>query len=487
MKRMSKVFAVLAIVLVATFSASADNSKKISNDKVTVTICDLAPNADMTALKACYTVTVAPDAVEPCESIILTPTIKVNGKKEVVEVIVVNGSGKLGSTKWVECKVYEVCDPNKVRFVTLKKSEDLVIKSCYDIPFESWMDDASFDVTTQRVTYSPKCIKPYPGEEFICEIPYLTEPLEIMAVPQPYVPQFEAAEKRVVETKLYYPVNGIQKVTTYLRNADALAVIDALDEPGYDVKSVTINGWASPESSVSYNQNLSNNRAKTLKKIIADKYKFNESVYVVNGKGEYWGEVEEYINNSEEPVIANNRDALKAALASTDDLDKKEAAIKKVAGGKPYANIFKAVYPTSRFADCVIEYTAKEFTLEDAKLIYKNNPKDLAADSYALWAMQEFDEDVVKKALEIYPDDQKLNAVIATIEYQNGNYEKAAECYKNAGNDPVIMNNLGCCYLKLGNAEAAKACFEKAGDSREAASNAKEVRRVVLNNKYFAK
>lgn len=60
MKRMSKVFAVLA------------------------------PDADMTALKACYTVTVSKDAVEPCESIIITPTVKINDNKVVVEIIVVN-------------------------------------------------------------------------------------------------------------------------------------------------------------------------------------------------------------------------------------------------------------------------------------------------------------------------------------------------------------------------------------------------------------
>lgn len=487
MKRMSKVFAVLAIVLVATFSASADNSKKISNDKVTVTINDLAPDADVAVLKANYTVKVSKDAVEPCESIIITPTVKINDNKVVVEIIVVNGSARLGSTKWLECRIFEACDPNRVRFVTLKENEDLVIKSDFDIPFESWMDGAEFDVTTQKATYNPNCIKAAPGEEFVCEIPYLAEPLQINAQIQPYTPAFEASEKRVVSTKLYYPVNGIQRVVSYLRNAAALAVVDALDEPGYAVKSVVINGWASPEASVAYNQKLSVNRANALQKIIADKYKFDQSVYVVNGKGEYWGEVEEYINTSDEAVIANNREALKAALASTDDLDKKEAAIKRVAGGKPYANIFKAVYPTSRFADCVIEYTANEFTLADAKVIYGNNPKDLAADSYAFWAIQEYDESVVSKALEIYPNNKNLNAVVAGMEYQKGNYEKAAKCYEKAGNDPAVLNNLGCCYLKLGKAEAAKACFEKAKGSPEAVANAKEVRKVVLNNKYFAK
>ena len=65
MKKLSTLFAAVALVLVATFSASAaDNSYKVGNDKVTVTITDLAPNAEGTALIACYDIDVAADAVD---------------------------------------------------------------------------------------------------------------------------------------------------------------------------------------------------------------------------------------------------------------------------------------------------------------------------------------------------------------------------------------------------------------------------------------
>ena len=54
MKKLSTLFAAVAIMLVATFSANAaDNVYKVGHDKIAVTITDLAPNANGTALVAC--------------------------------------------------------------------------------------------------------------------------------------------------------------------------------------------------------------------------------------------------------------------------------------------------------------------------------------------------------------------------------------------------------------------------------------------------
>ena len=490
MKKLSTLFAAVALMLVATFSASAvENAYKVGNGKVTVTISDLAPNADGTALIACYNIDIAADAIDECSSLVITPLVRDNdNNKKLIEMIVVNGESRKINSEWLQRVCYDVCDPNSVRFFKVKEGEALHVKTCTQVPYEDWMDDgAAFYITTQKATYKPNCIHNYPGEEYICDIPYLSEPLVVDPVLAPVPMEANLEASRVLRTKLYYPVNVTKKVDNYLENAEALALLNTLDKGNFEVTSVHIEGWASPEATVPYNQNLSNNRAKTVKNIIAEQYNFPQDVYTTQGNGEYWDSVIEYVNTTEEPVVAASRAAIQDAIAANGDLDKREAAIKKIDGGKPYKAIFDAVYPRSRFAEAVVTFKNKGYNKADFMDLYKADPANLSADEYVLLIQDGASQDVVDNALKLYPDDARLAAVAAEKAYENGDLDKAIDLYKKAGNTEEVMNNLACCYLKKGEAELAKACLEKAENLKVAETNANELRKVVLNNKYFGK
>ena len=490
MKKLSTLFAMVALMLVASFSASAvENSYKVGNDKVTVTISDLAPNATGTALIACYNIDVAADAIDECSSLVITPLVRDNNNnKKLIEMIVVNGQSRKVNTEWLQRVCYGVCDPNNVRFYTLKEGEALHVKTCTQVPYEEWMEDgAAFYITTQKATYKPNCIHNYPGEEYICDIPYLSEPLVVDPVLAPVPMEANLEGTRVLRTKLFYPVNVTRKVDNYLENAEALELLNTLDRGNFEVTSVAIEGWASPEATVAYNQNLSINRAKTVKSIISDKYNFPQDVYSVKGNGEYWDSVIDYVNNTDEPVVAENRAAIQDAIAANGDLDKREAAIKKIAAGKPYRAIFDAVYPRSRFAEAVVTFKNKGYNRSDAMTLYKADPSNLSADEYILLIQDGASEDVVNSAVKLYPNDQRVAAAAAAKAYEDGNIDKAIDLYKKAGNSEEVMNNLACCYLKKGDYENAKACLEKLSDSKLSETNANELRKVYLNNKFFNK
>ena len=490
MKKLSTLFAAVALMLVATFTASAvDNTYKVGNGFVTVTVSELAPSADGKTLVTCYNMDVAPEVFNDCASVILTPLIRdVDGHKNLIEVVVVSPEGAKINTEWLESQCYNVCDPNRVRFVTARKGETAHVKTCTNIPYDSWMDDgAAFYVTTQQVTFKPNCIKNYPGEEYICDIPYLARPLVVDPVMAPIPVEAKLEGTRVLRTKLFYPVNVTKKVDNYLENAEALELLNTLDRGNFEVTNVAIEGWASPEATVAYNNRLSENRAKTVKNIIADKYNFPQDVYSVSGNGEYWDSIIDYVDNSEEPVIASNRDALKDAIASNGDLDKREAAIKKIDGGKPYKNIFDAVYPRSRFAEAVVTFRNKGYNQDDCMKLYKADPKNLSADEYVLLIQDGASQDVVDNAVKLYPNDPRVAAVAAAKAYEAGNIDKAIELYKKAGNSEEVYNNLAACYLAKGDAENAKACLEKVTDPQLSETNANELRKVVLNNKFFGK
>ena len=490
MKKLSTLFAMVALMLVASFSASAvENSYKVGNGKVTVTISDLAPDATGTALIACYNIDVAADAIDECSSLVITPLVRDNNNnKKLIEMIVVNGQSRKVNTEWLQRVCYGVCDPNSVRFFTLKDGEALHVKTCTQVPYEEWMEDgAAFYITTQKATYKPNCIHNYPGEEYICDIPYLSEPLVVDPVLAPVPLEANLEGTRVLRTKLFYPVNVTKKVDNYLENAEALELLNTLDRGNFEVTSVAIEGWASPEATVPYNQNLSINRAKTVKGIISDKYNFPQDVYSVKGNGEYWDAVIDYVDNTDEPIVADNRAAIQDAIAANGDLDKREAAIKKIAGGKPYKAIFDAVYPRSRFAEAVVTFKNKGYNKADAMALYKSDPANLSADEYVLLIQDGASEDVVDSAVKLYPNDARVAAAAAAKAYEDGNIDKAIELYKKAGNTEEVMNNLACCYLKKGDYENAKACLEKLGDSKLTETNANELRKVYLNNKFFNK
>ena len=488
MKKLSTLFAAVALMLVATFSASAvENAYKVGNGKVTVTITDLAPNADGTALIACYNIDVAADAIDECSSLVITPLVRDNdNNKKLIEMIVVNGESRKINTEWLQRVCYDVCDPNSVRFFKAKEGEALHVKTCTQVPYEEWMDDgAAFYITTQKATYKPNCITNYPGEEYICDIPYLSEPLVVDPVLAPVPMEANLEDSRVLRTKLYYPVNVTKKVDNYLENAEALALLSTLDKGNFEVTNVHIEGWASPEATVPYNQNLSNNRAKTVKNIIAEQYNFPQDVYTTQGNGEYWDAAIEYINTTDEPIVAENRAALQDAIAANGDLDKREAAIKKIAGGKPYRAIFDATYPRSRFAEAVVTFKNKGYNKDDFMALYQADPANLSADEYLLLIKDGAPEDVVNNALKLYPNDDRLAAVAAEKAYEDGDFDRAIDLYKKAGNTEEVMNNLACCYLKKGDAQNAKACLEKAENLKIAETNANELRKVVLNNTFF--
>lgn len=482
---MSKLFATAVLGLLATFSVSA-NPWKICNDNVEVKVVSLVPSADDTQLVVGYETTVYPGAIDECESLILTPVIKNGDRKHLFEVLVVNGNGRRGiQNKWLANQIYSVCDPNNVRVFTMKDGETLRIKSSYTIPMEEWMDGARFTYTSQRATYTPNCIKPYPGEEDICGVPHYDNPFDI-------APEFvdiaaDASGEHHLRTRIYYPVNVTRRVDEYFENAQALAILNTLDNENFEVTKINIEGWASPEATVPYNKNLSVRRAETLKKIIADKYKFDSEIYTTEGKGEFWDYAINYINTTSEPVVAENREALQDAVANNADLDKREAAVKKIAGGKPYKAIFDATYPRSRFADCKVFFTLAKMDKDALMAIYNADPEQLDAEEYAGLVTAGADEEVLEKALSLYPDDQKLNAVAGQRAIEAGDIDKAIKCFQKAGESAEVMNNLGGCYLIKGDVENAAKCYDKAKELSVAAQNAQELKELKINQKYFNK
>ena len=162
------------------------------------------------------------------------------------------------------------------------------------------------------------------------------------------------------------------------------------------------------------------------------------------------------------------------------DLDKKEAELKKVNNGSSYRDIFKTVYPRSRFADCIVRYTLKEFQPEACRALYEEVPEQLSADEYIYLAQagDKVDQKVLADGLKYYPENPYLNAIAANQAKEAGDYAKALEYYKKAGDSKEAYNNQACCLMLLGEKSAAKKALDKAKGLEQYDYNKKQIKRL---------
>ena len=190
-------------------------------------------------------------------------------------------------------------------------------------------------------------------------------------------------ETATVSARIHYPVNVSESITSFSQNARAMQILSTLNKENFNVSKILIKGWASPESSVAYNQGLSQRRANDVKNIIARQYNFPESIYEVQGMGESWDEVINYIKTTSNSTIVKVKDQLLDIIAKYPNLDAREAAIKSVGGGVPYQTLLAEAYPEARFADCEVIFTYSSISDDDAQTLFTPAPAPAPAPSPA--------------------------------------------------------------------------------------------------------
>jgi Flp pilus assembly protein TadD len=117
-------------------------------------------------------------------------------------------------------------------------------------------------------------------------------------------------------------------------------------------------------------------------------------------------------------------------------------------------------------------------------IVFRNDPTQLTENDYIQLLSVDPNPEVLAKAVEIY-DNETLYAIAAKAEANAGNYDQAIEYYKKAGDSKEVMNNIACCYLLKGDAKNAEKYLEKTKGLDVYEGNQNELRKVVLNNKYF--
>lgn len=288
----------------------------------------------------------------------------------------------------------------------------------------------------------------------------------------PYVmPKAENGKHRQLMGRAFldFPVNETVIYPKYRRNPQELrricATIDsALFGKTIQVTSISLHGYASPESPYSNNTRLAKGRTAALMEYLRNKYHIATSLFHNNFtpedwqnlrsfiategrrrvKGDIWYESAAILETPDAPdCITRNRQELLRIIDLDIDADEKEELLKKVDGGEPYRWLLQNVYPGLRHTDYIIEYNVRNYPVKEARRLIYTHPEALSLNEMYR----------VAQSYEEGSDDWLDALTIAARQYPN---------------DPTANLNAACACVKARRLSDAKRYLQKAGGSEQA-------------------
>lgn len=352
-------------------------------------------------------------------------------------------------------------------------------------PYEPWMLNGRLELRAD-VTGCADCNE---GHETLAAggiLPY-SEP--VMAMATRVQPKEETVKRRaeVRTARLQYGQGSHRILPNYKGNRAELdkvrASIDVVKENNdLTITGIFITGYASPESSVAYNQALSERRAQALADYISREYPdLDKSLWHVKGYGEDWEGLRREVEKR--PGLLKQDEVLRIIDECGDDRDACEQRIKALDPPEIYQRVLNEMYGPLRRNEYRIEYNVRHFDLTEARQLLKTRPDLLSvaeiqkvADSYGQGTADY--RDALKVAVETYPTDKAAltNYALALME---------AACYDDvvallqpkAGQDGSLLNLLGVAHYKAGRLDEAQAAFQSAANAghAEAQSNLRQL------------
>jgi Flp pilus assembly protein TadD/outer membrane protein OmpA-like peptidoglycan-associated protein len=361
------------------------------------------------------------------------------------------------------------------------------------VPYEKGMDVAQ--LVTQSVVY------PYSGKEYKS-----VKDAEVGEKKAKVIPERKIADGTIVTaTELmhnehfYFAPDGYQKETIVTNKSELFFKVNiaklnwhfALNknkenynalknnladlQKGWAVKSIDIQGWASPEGEETFNQGLSEHRAQTMEKYVKAKIKrelrkkdnkfafksVKDLTFNLNAKGPDWNgfmKAVEKSNISDKSAILN--------VVNSANESKKEEEIRNMI--QIYPALERDILPPLRRAELYVN--AIEPKRSEAEIAALSTSPDFGELKIAeiLHAANLTNDLNTKKqiyanAMKRYPKCWRAVANAGAVAVELGNYKeakmllmKAVKMNKNAS---VVRNSMGILQARMGNYKMAEHCF----------------------------
>lgn len=426
------------------------------------------------------------------KQIFMTPVIEDNaGNRTVLPSLLVNGrnmhySYERGSIRRGGDRNYDVLKEVR-RYNGKPQTVDYAASADYDV----WMMSPDARVTVisdscgcghevgQRIHSFNLDLNPAPR----MHLAYLTP--EVTALPVAVHEGRARVQFEVDRTELH-PDVYICRNGQRIDNRQQLAVIDdsvryALSDPNVEIASISICGYASPESPYLHNEELSTGRSRALAEYLAERYNLPREKSTYSSVPENWKEFRELVVASDrlsDTQRADLLDLIDAPAYGPSDYDAKERLLKT---DRRYAEMYRKFilpewFPLLRATEFAISTQLRPLSDEQLAEVIRKTPALMSLNQMMRVARlypegsDEFNE-IIAIAREYYPDDatSALNAAIAEI--SKGDYDKAEELLAHAGESPEALNARGVVAVNKGDFDLAKQLFTKALILPEAAAN----------------
>lgn len=340
------------------------------------------------------------------------------------------------------------------------------------VPFEKWMGHSTLEMReeTANCCSSPTLI---PGNTPSGNVLLATINTDRPALDYEYVfapPMEDGPVKKSVEGKAFvnFVVNRTELNPDYMINRSEIQkILNSIDvvkkDPDAIITNVHIKGFASPEGPYDNNVRLAKGRTATLAQYVNDLYKFDNGIMTTSYDPEDWAGLRSYITDSLDFNISNRREILEV-IDGPLGFDAKDMAL-KTRFPADYQVILKEIYPWLRHSDYTVTYTIKVYTdLKELMRLYNTDPTKLRAiDFYTI--AQQYPQgskdflDVMKTAVEVYPDDPMINLNVANLYLQEGDFDAAQSCLLKAGLNPEANFARGVLAAKRGDYREAEKYF----------------------------
>ena len=258
----------------------------------------------------------------------------------------------------------------------------------------------------------------------------------------------------------------------YMDNRRELRKItDTLDvmtgDPNIAVKQIKIHGWASPESPYEHNRMLATNRAQSLTDYVRRTYNLPASVFAEpEATPENWIGLREAVEQLSEDILPHRAEILALIDDDTLEPDPKEWRI-KLKYQKDYQYLLANVYPHLRRSDYEITFEYREFTLDEAKEVYKTKPHQLSVRE--LWdvasTFEQGSDDynrAMQTAFTLYPESTDAAVNLANVALRQDDLLKAETLLMHAGDGGEAENARAILYMKQGRWDDAEAALNRA-------------------------
>lgn len=271
----------------------------------------------------------------------------------------------------------------------------------------------------------------------------------------PYMlPQAEDIKVRRITGRAFldFPVNETTIYPEYRRNPEELermktTIDNALFDKSFKVQSISLHGYASPESPYSNNTRLARGRTQALKNYLCSQFDIPGTLFKTTftpedwdnlrnfidtrgdsrrTKGDIWYELESVRETPAVPAyVLDKREELLRVIDSPLAPDEKEARLKQVGNGQPYRWLLQHVYPGLRHTDYIIEYVVRRYPVKEARRLIYTHPEALSVEEMYKVALSYGEGsdgwlDALMIAATEYPDNPSanLNAASACIRMQ---------------------------------------------------------------------